>query len=106
MRNCNMTLIERLQKYQLYHLAKLIRMNILLVKKYCHQQQMIEQTIFTYTPLGKTFGKQTKTIKYQREKQADAFKALKPKETKPMEYDNYFINRLAEILPKQLTLII
>ena len=27
---------ERLQKYQLYHQVKLISMNILLVKKYCH----------------------------------------------------------------------
>ena len=46
--------------------------------------------------------KETKTIEDQGEKQADALKALKrkklkPKETKPMEYDNYFINGLAEI---------
>ena len=34
--NYNMTLIERLQKYQLYHQAKLISMNVLLVKKYYH----------------------------------------------------------------------
>ena len=34
--NYDMILIERLQKYQLYHQAKLISMNILLVKKYCH----------------------------------------------------------------------
>ena len=33
-KNCNMTLIERLQKYQPYHRAKLISMNILPVKKY------------------------------------------------------------------------
>ena len=31
----NMTLIEKLRKYRLYHLSKLISMNILLVKKYC-----------------------------------------------------------------------
>ena len=30
----NMILIEKLQKYQLYHQAKLISMNILQVKKY------------------------------------------------------------------------
>ena len=35
-KNYNMGLINRLQKYQPYHQAKLIRMNILLVKKYCH----------------------------------------------------------------------
>ena len=34
--NYNMISIERLQKYQLYHQAKFINMNILLVKKYCH----------------------------------------------------------------------
>ena len=28
--------IKRLQKYQLYHKVKLISMNILLVKRYCH----------------------------------------------------------------------
>ena len=31
-----MILIERIQKYRLYHQVKLISMNILLVKKYCH----------------------------------------------------------------------
>ena len=34
--NYNIILIERLQKYQLYHQVELISMNILLVKKYCH----------------------------------------------------------------------
>ena len=36
MKNYNAILIEKLQKYQLYQQAKLISMNILLVKKYCH----------------------------------------------------------------------
>ena len=62
-----------------------------------NQQQMIEQAKFTYSPLGKAFEKQTKTIKDQGEKQADALEALKPKETKPIEYDDYFINGLAEM---------
>ena len=35
-KNYNMTLIERQQKYQLYHQAKLISMNISLVKRYYH----------------------------------------------------------------------
>ena len=30
---------------------------------------MIEQAKFTYSPLGKAFGKQIKTIEYQGEKQ-------------------------------------
>ena len=64
---------------------------------------MIEQAKFTYSSLGTNKQtkiikkKQTKTIKDQGEKQADALKALKPKETKPVEYDNYFIKGLVEI---------
>ena len=34
MKNGNMILIEKLQKYQSYHQAKLATVNILLVKKY------------------------------------------------------------------------
>ena len=34
-KNCNVILIEKHQKYQHYHLEQLINMNILQVKKYC-----------------------------------------------------------------------
>ena len=37
-----------------------------------NQQQIIEQTIFTYSPLGKGFEKQIKTIEDQGEKQIKA----------------------------------
>ena len=37
MKNYNMTLIEKLQKYQHYHQVNLINMNTLLVKKYYHR---------------------------------------------------------------------
>ena len=37
-----------------------------------NQQQIIEQAKFTYSPLGKAFEKQTKTIEDQREKQIKA----------------------------------
>ena len=37
-----------------------------------NQQQIIEQAKFTYSPLGKAFEKQTKTIKDQGEKQIKA----------------------------------
>ena len=45
-------------------------MNILQVKKILqsNQKQMIEQAKFTYSPLGKAFEKQIKTIEVQREK--------------------------------------
>ena len=43
-----------------------------------NQQQMIEQVKFTYSPLGKAFEKQTKTIKEQREKQIKAIQDKRP----------------------------
>ena len=51
-----------------------------------NQQQIIEQTKFTYSPLGKAFDKQIKTIEDQGKKQVDALENLKPKEEKkPIE---------------------
>ena len=51
-----------------------------------NQQQMIEQAKFTYSPLGKAFEKQIKTIEDQGQKQVDALESLKSKEqTKPIE---------------------
>ena len=74
MKNYNMILIERLQKYQLDHQAKLISMNILPAKNILpsNQQQIIEQAKLTYSPLGRAFEKQTKTIEGQGEKEIKA----------------------------------
>ena len=74
MKNYSTTLIEKQLKYQLYHLVKLISMSISLVKIYYHpnQQQIIEHTKFTYSPLGKAFENQIKTIEDQGEKQIKA----------------------------------
>ena len=47
-----------------------------------NQQQIIEQAKFTYSPLGKAFEKQTKTIEDQGKKQVDALADLKPKRDK------------------------
>ena len=44
-----------------------------------NQQQIIEQAKFTYSPLGKVFEKETKTIEDQGKKQVDALESLKPK---------------------------
>ena len=62
----------------------------------------MEKAKFTYYPLGKVFERQTKTIEDQGKKQVDALESLKPKEvksekTKPIDYDDYYIDRLAEI---------
>ena len=45
-----------------------------------NQQQIMEQTKFTYSPLGKAFEKQVKTIEDQGKKQVDVLKDLKEKE--------------------------
>ena len=51
-----------------------------------NQQQIIEQAKFIYSPLGKAFEKQIKTIEDQGQKQTDALESLKSKEqTKPIE---------------------
>ena len=42
-----------------------------------NQQQIIEQAKFTYSPLGKAFEKQIKTIERQGQKQIDAVNTLK-----------------------------
>ena len=42
-----------------------------------NQQQIIEQARFTYSPLGKIFEKQTKTIENQGQKQVEALNTLK-----------------------------
>ena len=77
------------QKYQLYHQVKLINMNIILVRKYClNQQQIIKQAKCTYFPLGKAFEKQIKTIEDQGEKQIKAIQDKKPiKEIEKFTYD-------------------
>ena len=51
-----------------------------------NQRQIIEQAKFTYSPLGKAFERQTKTIEDQRKKQVKALKDLGLKEeTKSIE---------------------
>ena len=52
-------------------------MNILHAKKILpsNQKQIMEQAKFTYSPLGKAFVEQTKTIKEQGEEQVKAIKS-------------------------------
>ena len=47
-----------------------------------NQQQIIEQAKFTYSPLGKSFEKQIKTIEDQSKKQVDALKAIESRSNK------------------------
>ena len=67
-----------------------------------NQQQIIEQAKFTYSPFGKAFEKQSKTIEGQGKKQIDSLADLKPKEIKPREtkqneYSDYFLNEMIKI---------
>ena len=47
-----------------------------------NQQQIIQQAKFNYSPLGKAFEKQTKTIEDQRKKQVVALESLKGSDKK------------------------
>ena len=78
----NTILIKKQPKYPLHHQVKFINMNNLTGEDVLpsNQQQIIEQAKFTYSPLGKAFEKQIKTIEDQGQKQVDALKDLKPKE--------------------------
>ena len=67
-----------------------------------NKQKIIEQVKFEYSPLGKAFEKQVKTIEDQGKKQIEALENLKLKEimqdkTKPIKYNKYFIDELAKI---------
>ena len=74
MRNLNMILTEKQQKYQHYDLEKLMNVNILQMKKHYHliKRSVIEQTKFSHSPLGKVFEKETKMTEEKDEKQIDA----------------------------------
>ena len=72
-----------------------------------NQQQIIEQTKFPHSPLGKAFQKQIKTIKDQGKKQVHALESLKTKaitydddeflEQKKERYDKLFDEKIDEI---------
>ena len=64
-----------------------------------NKQQIIEQDKFTYSPLGKAFEKQTKTIEDQGEKQIKAIQDNKPLQlTNDYDYkDKLLISREIEI---------
>ena len=53
-----------------------------------NQQQIIEQAKFTYSPLGKAFEKQTKTIEYKGEKQIKAIKDHRKQLISDEDYKN------------------
>ena len=87
MKNCNMILIEisalssgKIHKFEYLTGEYIIPSD---------QQQIIEQAKFTYSPLGKAFEKQIKTIEDQGEKQIKAIQDQgQVKTIKKYIYDN------------------
>ena len=69
MKDCNMILTEKQQKYQHYLSVKLINLP-------SGKNRIVEQAKFTYSSLGKAFEKQTK--KRLRIAKLSKLKALKP----------------------------
>ena len=65
------------------------------------QQQIIEQTKFTYSPLGKAFEKQTKTVEDHGKKQVKALENLKPVEgSKGIKYGDESLEQKQETYNK------
>ena len=74
MKNYNMILIERLRKLSALSSGKIDKYEYLTGEEILpsNQQQTIQQAKFAYSPLGKAFEKQTKTIEDQGKKQVKA----------------------------------
>ena len=87
MKNCNVILTEKQQKYQHYHPVKLINTNILWAKKYWHfdQSRIIKQAKFAYYPLGKDSENRTEKIAEQGKQQIKALEVFKSEENKEEE---------------------
>ena len=90
---------EKSKKYQHYHLEKFTNANILTDEDILpsEQSRITEQTKFTYSPLGKAFEKQIKTIEEQEKKQIKVLKVLKPEENKEEE-----IKSVEGLFPKEM----
>ena len=62
-----------------------------------NQQQIIKKARFTYSPLGKAFEKQIKTIEDEDKKLVDALESLKPKEQKNLLRINLIIGQKLQL---------
>ena len=74
MKNYNMILIEKLQRYQHLSTGIIDKFEYLTGEEILsiNQSQIIEHAKFTYSPLGKTVEKQMKAIKKHGDKQKEA----------------------------------
>ena len=82
---------DKINKYEYFKGEEILPSN---------QKQIIEQAKFTYSPLGKAFEKQTKTIEDQGEKQVKAIKDNKKQLANTNA--NYYKNELFLSKEKEL----
>ena len=103
MKNCNIILTKKQQKYYDHHLEKLVNMSWK-IGKYVYftgeeilpfdQRRVIEQAKFTYYPLGKALQKQTKTIEGQEKNHIKAIE----NHGKQLVKSNAFVKKMIMIL--------
>ena len=73
MKNYNMILTEKQQKYQLYHQVKLMNMNICKGRNTTFWSKKSDRTAkFAYYPLRKALEKQAKRLRIKKKKQIKA----------------------------------
>ena len=94
--------------------AKILALSSGKIHKYKHlngedvlppnQQQIIEQAKFTYSPLGKAFEKQIKTIENQGEKQIDALKNLENQNKQLVNVDYDYGDKLLYLKKREIFL--
>ena len=104
---------ERLQHHVNREAAKISALSSGKIDKYeyptceeilpSHQSIIIEQANFTFSPLGKPFEKQMKTIEEQRKKQVEALEVLKPNTQKLTIKDAILGNTLTEEAKNELS---
>ena len=69
-----------------------------------NQQQITEQAKFTYSPSGKAFQKQIKTIEDQGKKEVEALENLKPKEEQNQLRMNLIITQKLQLYLMNLSM--
>ena len=72
----------KIDKYEYYTGEEILPSN---------QKQIIQQAKFTYSPFGKAFKKQIKTIEDQGEKQVEALQDNKRELSNTKDYENQFL---------------
>ena len=85
--NYNIILIEEQQKISALSSGKIDKYELITNEEILSpdQRRVIEQAKFAYSPLGKAFEKQTKTIEEQGKKQVQALEILDPEKSQKLK---------------------